>query len=79
MRPSFNRPSAEELGKLNGAGGPSVIECTKNHIVFSEGKPGLVLLDFGAKGMPDALHSRIKNADDLWGAGDSSNASVHAA
>jgi hypothetical protein len=58
---------AEELRKLNGAGGPSVIARTKNYIAFNEGEPGIVLLDFDRKGMSEAAARRLEECGDLWG------------
>ena len=54
--------------KLNGAGDPSIIARTLDYLTFTEGEPGLVLLDADFKGMSEKAAHRMEECGDFWGA-----------
>jgi hypothetical protein len=47
-------------------GAPDQIARSKDHIGFVEGQPGLLLIDFDQKGMPDEIRERITEAGGAW-------------
>src|SRR5215472_10371453 len=53
--------------KLNG-GMRGTIARTRDYLAFGEGKPGLVLLDYDAKAMSEAVRANMEQCGDLWGA-----------
>jgi hypothetical protein len=55
-----------KLKLVHGAAGPGVIARDQDHIVYRAGKSALALLDFDAKGMPDAVRQRIGDLGGVW-------------
>jgi hypothetical protein len=53
--------------ELNGTTDPSVIARTKEYLVFSEGEPGLALLDVDLKGLPEDANRRMAECGGVWG------------
>jgi hypothetical protein len=57
-----------KLQALNGAAAPNVNARTAGEITYRPKQPGVALLDFDTKGMPEEITARVAELGGFWGA-----------